>query len=450
MSRHSFLNRLNAGTEGYRDLSIAMEEAEAEAMAVEADIEGAEITEDLTTANRAVEVSDGLEDIAAIAEQTIGENETTESEAALINAAANMAVAGTDDNAEELVPAVESRQRVGVESIRQRAADIWRSIMEFIKKIWAKMESWIYKLFGNAPKLRRRVEAMRKRAEDAATRTMKEKTIKVTGGLRSLTLNGKVVKTGSELLGGLRTAETVGKQVLVEMQARVKTFGDNLASAYEAFDAETPNAFIDAVRSSISSVQPNGWGADTSKRWDANEFQVHRSPELLGNRCVLVRVPNKSSAEKGTPLGQLDAIRRAATLMGSFTNKDVTLPSEASLSTFSLGDIESVCKHIEGFANLIEEYSRGKTFKDLKSAKDKIEKASTKVASEWDRKVNELDNDGNKVVSVENAAIMKSALSCNLTFLNLVKEPGASMVSYLVGVSYAALALCDKSLSQYQ
>lgn len=451
MSRNSFLNRMSAGVESYRGLGIGMEEAEAEAMVAEAEIEGAEITEDLAAANRAVEVSDGLEDIAAIAEQTIGDNDATESEAALINAAANMAVAGTDDNAEELVPAVESRQRVGVESIRQRAADIWRSIVEYIKKIWAKMESWIYKLFGNAPKLRRRVESLRKRAEGASTLTNKEKTMTVSSGLRALTLGGKVIKSGSELAKGLDHAETVSKQVLVDLQGHVKTFGDNLASAYEGFDVDKSGEFVDRMLTATSMKTMAGWGKDDAKRWDVNEFETLRSPELLGNRCVLIRVPNDKEAGKFlSVLGALDSLRRTSYTMGSYTNKDVTLPSEASMAPLSLGEIEAVCKSVSAFANRIEEYSRGKIFKDLKSVKDKIEKSAGKVASEWDRKVNELDGDGKKVISDENSAIMKSALSLNLTFLNLVKEPGASMIGYLVGVSYAAIALCDKSLSLYK
>lgn len=451
MSRNSFLERMSAGVESYRGLNISMEEAEADAMAAEAEIEGAEITEDLATANRAVEVSDGLEDIAAIAEQTIGDNDATESEAALINAAANMAVAGTDDDAEALVPAVESRQRVGVESIRQRAADIWRSIVEFIKKIWAKMESWIYKLFGNAPKLRKRVESMRKRAENAATLSVKDaKTMSVTSGLRSLTLNGKVIKSGSELVNGMKVAETVGKTTLSELQQKVKSFGDQLYSAYDSFDVEKTSLFIGGVLKAAKDIAPSGWGSDEAKRWDANEFATSRSPELLGNRCVLVRVPVKKENDGRSALGSLDVARRTATMMGSYTNKDVTLPNEASVTTFSLGEIEAVCKHIMGFADQIEEYSRGKVFKDLKSTKDKIEKASSKVAADWDRKVNETGEDGEKVIKAEHAAVMKSALSLNLTFLNLVKEPGSSMVSYLVGLSYAALALCDKSLSQYK
>ena len=118
---------------------VPLEDSEEEIAAILAVEElSEEIANDQTDAERSIEVADGLEDVATIAENI---DQPSPTDIALIQTAANMAVAGTDGDATALVPAAESitSGKALAADLRERIGYAHEGIMDAFKGIGEKL-----------------------------------------------------------------------------------------------------------------------------------------------------------------------------------------------------------------------------------------------------------------------------------------------------------------------
>ena len=160
MRRHVNLSLESARFDSTPVLSLEEEQI---MMSDAADL-ASEIGQELNECDRIIEVSDALEDLAVIADEI---EQASPVEIALIEKAGDMAVAGTDIEAEEVVPSLESfrGKRIATEGLRDTAALIWKNIQEFLKAVWEKIEKFFYNIIGTIPTIRRRLEALAKKIE---------------------------------------------------------------------------------------------------------------------------------------------------------------------------------------------------------------------------------------------------------------------------------------------
>ena len=195
-------------TESYSDFRGELSLEEEQVLMDEAATDAAEVDKDLGESERVIEVSDALEDLAVIAD---GIEEATPAEAALIETAGDMAVAGTDVQPEEVVPAMESYigRRIATEGIRETARAIWESIQRWVKSIWEKIEKFFYKLFGVIPGMRKRIAALEKRVDEAVGKKVEEKKVTISSGVASLCIDYKPVKNEGEFLKGVTSLQKV-------------------------------------------------------------------------------------------------------------------------------------------------------------------------------------------------------------------------------------------------
>ena len=118
---------------------VPLKESEEEITAILAVEElSEEIANDQADVERSIEVADGLEDVATIAENI---DQPSPTDIALIQTAANMAVAGTDGDATELVPAAESitSGKALAADLRERIGYAQEGIMDSFKAIGEKL-----------------------------------------------------------------------------------------------------------------------------------------------------------------------------------------------------------------------------------------------------------------------------------------------------------------------
>ena len=118
---------------------VPLEDSEEEIAAILAVEElSEEIANDQADVERSIEVADGLEDVATIAENI---DQPSPTDIALIQTAANMAVAGTDGDATELVPAAESitSGKALAADLRERIGYAQEGIMDSFKAIGEKL-----------------------------------------------------------------------------------------------------------------------------------------------------------------------------------------------------------------------------------------------------------------------------------------------------------------------
>jgi hypothetical protein len=182
----------------YPSTRVLSLEEEAVEVAEMAEI-GNEITEDNNGQERAADTVQGLENLEAVVTNI---EETTPAEAALVDQAVDMATTGTQIDADDIAPSMESYvgKRMAIESIRDSAARIWNSIMEMLKRIWERVETFFYKAFGVLPSIRRRLESLEDAIDAARSKSIENKKVTVTSGVTYLSIDYKPVKKGSELL----------------------------------------------------------------------------------------------------------------------------------------------------------------------------------------------------------------------------------------------------------
>lgn len=121
-----------------------------------------EIANELIENDRVIEVVDGLEDIQGIAKAT-PEGQTVD--IPMLQAAANMAVAGTDADAQAIIPSLESfkDKNIAIEAIGEKIAAARHSIIESIKNVASKFVEVLKNIFGSIQQL----EANLKKREQA-------------------------------------------------------------------------------------------------------------------------------------------------------------------------------------------------------------------------------------------------------------------------------------------
>jgi hypothetical protein len=111
---------------------------------IEHDLDGLE-----SSMERQLEIHNALEDLAEIA-STI--DTPTPREVALFQTAANMAVAGTDNEASDILPAMEAFKPLAIEGFADKVKESIKKIIQYFKDMWNKFSDWIKSFFNNKNK----------------------------------------------------------------------------------------------------------------------------------------------------------------------------------------------------------------------------------------------------------------------------------------------------------
>lgn len=123
-----------------------------------------EINNDFSEENKLADVVDGLSDVAAVADNI---EEASPTEVALMQTAANMAVAGTDDDATVLLPATESIVN-GKEfsiALRKKIDLAMESMGTAHLSIWKKIKNAVAGFFNYLTKLKNKIAEAKKAME---------------------------------------------------------------------------------------------------------------------------------------------------------------------------------------------------------------------------------------------------------------------------------------------
>lgn len=440
-------NFLNIGLESERavlgDANISMEEEQL--MLDEAAQDSAAADADLGEAERIIEVSDALEDLAVIAD---GIEEASPAEVALIETAGNMAVAGTEVEPEEIVPAMESYRgkRIATEGIKETARTLWKSIQEFLKKIWAKITNFFYKIFGTIPALRRRLADLRKVCESKSGKQLEDKKVQVSAGLTHLAVDGKVVSDESAMKKAIETLNEQAGYVFGKYMDEVAAVGEKIADGIQDFDPDKAEEHAtkfktDVVRAAavVGGRMPGSTTKLPASRYPG--FDAKQGPALLGN----VSLVEKSYAEANgnSVLGVLDRVRRSGVELHATAEKAKALPDSVEITTLSMSGAEGLIDTCEKLLDSLEEYQRGKRSKDIQRTQKKIETASAKATSAMEKA---KDSEENKA----SVPYYKALVNFNTSYTRWVQSPAMSMASNCLSVVRAYMQVISKSASAYK
>jgi len=418
---------------------------EEEAIVVdEAQQASTEVSADLAEAERIIDVSDALEDLAVIAD---GIDEATPAEAALIETAGNIAVAGTDVAPEEVIPAMESfiGRKISTEGIRETARNIWENIKKFLKSIWEKIEKFFYKIFGAIPALRRSIADLEKRidvASDEAKHPGKDK-MKISSGVAALSINYVPCKTDAELAKGLLSLSNIGMFVFDRNITDTAKRGEIIADAIKDFDPAKATEGIADLRKKLDATDsgsfPKEGGQDKSR---FPGFTTETSAHLLGN-VVLASITYDDKAD-ASDLAALDRFRRTRVELMTSAEKPKDV-SDFEMLPLSLAGMSKLLTDATKLLDTLEEFKRGSKLKEIQKTRKSIEAASDKA-----EKAMASAKDSEDASTKAAVPYYKALLNFNAAYARWAQTPAMPVLNHSLTSVRAVLNVCSKSLSTYK
>jgi hypothetical protein len=422
---------------------------------------------------RMEQISDSLEDLAVIAD---GIEEASPEEVALIRTVSDMAVAGTDVESEEIVPetvvplqlevsgaagnvVTEGRfigRRISTEGIRETARTIWEAIKKFLKDIWAKIEKFFYKIFGTIPMLRRKVEALKKRADELSSSGKKpgKEKITISSGVKALSIGFTPITSAATLSTEIDNLNKGAKWVYTTYASKLAKLGEEMATVVGDFDP---------MKASDSATKMAGLLNDTALEEGfinksskiVNGYSTNDSAEVLGSQVFEYRSKNHNEQDKAD---QTAAGSRALVYASNFeirmkdSKETGTVKDSFEIKPFESADIEEMCSKMLKLLDSLEEFKRGPGFKKITSAKEKLQKAADKAETSFakikDR--SKAEKDDTEGQAEENALpIYRALINTNTSFAKWTSSPTMSYFKHCITEINAIVAVSSRSLSTY-
>ena len=418
---------------------------EAEVMNQEAIDLANEINEDNKEVAAMIDKADSLEDMVVVADSI--EGEPTEGEVNMAQIVGDMAAAGDDevtgDDVVQVAAESGAPRSIAVEGLKETIANIWEGIKKWLKEIWKKLEQYFYKVFGNVPRLRKEVEAMRKRADqvDEEGKVIKNEnnTFELTAGLDSLKAGQNVTAKWSDTKAAFDTSK---KAVEIFSKAgALSGVGKDLKEAVDKYDASNVDSINEVVKALYNGKTLKLSVIDGTPTTD-KDFDVTKIANLLGGRDLVESV--RKVKDNVSDVELLDKVRSFKVRFETSGNNKSVKKDSVKYTTMKTDEVLAACDACDGMLDALEEFHRGKAKKEMLKYASEIEKACDKVSKES----GSIDNEN---------ATTKAQLVSNARAVYRLATVYASLSSTLVNQLYAhslanvrtVLMVCSRSLSAH-
>ena len=426
----------------------------------------AEVNVAIAECFRMEQISDSLEDLAVIAD---GIEEASPEEVALIRTVSDMAVAGTDVQSEEIVPetvvplqlevsgaagnvVTEGRfigRRISTEGIRETAKSIWEAIKKFLKDIWAKIETFFYKIFGTIPMLRRKVEALKKRADDLGSsgKTPGKEKITISSGVAALSKDYTPVATAAGLSGCIDDLAAAAKGIYGGYADRLVSLGDDMADIIGDFEPAAKQTSIDKMTALLlknTLAKSPLFSGSIGSRFPGYGGKV--SGQLLGNIVIAYKVKEIGATDtadnSANRITNLITIANFEIKVENAREKTGTVKDDFTMTPFHASDIEDMCSKMLKLLDQLEDFKRGSALKKILTAKEKMKKAADKAESSMGK----MKDDATDKAAVPT---YRALINTNTSFAKWASSPMMQFYRHCITEINAIVAVSSRSLSTY-
>jgi hypothetical protein len=361
--------------------------------------------------------------------------------------------------ADAMVPSMES---FGGSSSRARATasmegaivealkSFWNAIVAKMKKLYAYVKNWIMKVFGAAPKLKARAEAIAKKTQNI-TGAAEEKTMDLSL-MHQLHINGKA-PAPSDML---KTLKEVGEGAEASLGSKTSgqynTLADDFDTLLNAVDGAdyskrtetTVQAFHQAktskvVATSIATAKamvPKGSTASTDTRW-GSDVEAHLGPETFGGKAVVVQISTLAPANGDFTLARF--ARGTSTRIVDHAAKPKDIDNSGSFKTLSSSEIRTACDEVADICDSVITYK--KSWEAREKQFDKIDKAAKKAIANAEKDKDEVGLKPRIVKDIALGASTMDRIGVNFE---------TQLVNYCLACARSVLTWCERSLSQYK
>lgn len=380
---------------------------------------------------RLLDLGGALEDLAVIGDSI---EKATPLELDLIDACAQMAVAGTDMPPEVLLrgPELAVGQAIATEGWKETANNVWKSIKAFVKKIWGHIEQF-FKVHVVLPTMYSRLQL--------SLRQLKNRTGQLKYGAKpevdldvglNYFFNGQ--KMASDTGTFSQELTKFGKAVdlvYVQNAKRVADLGNVLAQIIEDWDGkdyQTTDRTLEKMRQELSKQRPLNFSVPMPITTTQGDFKQFSSHEVLGG--VYFQYLLFEDKPSVTPLVALDHFRRSGLTM---LNGDESEEETLHFKHGPAAQYEKIIKDISDYIQVIARFNKsGGAFSELKRAADNLERAS-------EHAIRQEQNGGDK--SDVMIAYFRSMLNFNPAYARWVQQPAVMFYTKVIGLTRAILML---------
>lgn len=328
---------------------------------------------------------------------------------------------------------------VSMESVGDALKSLWETIVEKFQEMVKKIVDFYNKTLAAAPRIKRRADALRKKAR-ATTGTAKENKIKV-GLYGALNIKGNV-PTAGQLATGLKAAavEIHDNTKKKDLQAAAKEMFSKLETDAAANEVAIASGAAGGL--GLGGVAKNGdsWsfnGGTAVSRKVGNQTAV-RAVRLIdslpGNKVIFTG--STSGVTRNNPIDALGDFASGlytdvASIKSNSDAKDLEWP------VLSPSEVENLCEVvIQSMDAIIAQ----KTQANKKVNSVKVLKA------EGNRAIAKIKGDN----SAETQAIARRVMTRMIELARTDNKAFADVVSYNYRTSKAVLGYCSRSLNQYK
>lgn len=437
----------------YREADVLSLEEEQIVMSEAVDLSN-EITQELNESERNIEISDALEDLAVIADQI---EQASPVEIALIETVGDVAVAGTDIEAERVVPSMESYRggRIATEGLYKTATTVWENIQKYIATVWEKINKFFYNIFGVIPRIRKSLDEILEKAKEADLNKSPAGTVielSTPSIAKHLTINGKLPTKDNDVTHQLARMVNFAEYIYGANLISLSKLGNGIAAQMEKvdmtgtllkFSSSIEEAGKEVVRLSVEYFRDHGFPkGESSTKSESGGFTIHTMVPMLGGARLVAKNFNQASGDAGTLANQLERIRHSGVI---FDNSSVSAPPKGSyqLPILSKKAIQEMVKEINKLLDTLEEYKRGAASKQVEATRKKLESASSRGLSA--AKNVDDSNGGDDVM-----ATMKGVLNFNVAYARWASNPAVDFSKYAINTINGVIAYMNKSIQAYQ
>lgn len=409
----------------------------------------AEIDQTHEAVAEAQESTDQLEEVAAALESMIEAGRGLSADAARF-AHQSVSFATRKFGIATPMPAMESfstgasgqfgQTKASLEGIKETIQKIWTWIKSQLAKLRAHMKDFWLKTFDGAARLKKRAEAMMKKAEGVSG-AAKETQVTVSADLvGKLHVGGKLGDIAAELAG----FKTVTDALLGKVTEEMVKGAEECSTAIKGISFDSTEKLNDGIskylvgRAKVSNAGKQVANKDASGEkahaWVKGEgMTASRTEELIGGSAVYF------FAAGGDATG-IDGLKADAKTSGKVLAVAEKAPEtkETKVTTLSGGAVSKICEEVMGIAASVEAFRRN--FDAQEKAKDSFVSAGKHVESEA-AKAEKLDADGQKLASAFVRAINSVP--------GMIDQPAQKLAQYTVSTLNSVLNFAQLHLNQY-
>ena len=281
-----------------------------------------ELSAEFAENGRVEEVADNLTDLASVVGQI---EEPTATDVALIQTTANMAVAGTEVDAQDVLPAVENftDMKIVAEGIGEKASAALASLRESGLAMTTKISEYLKKTFTSLKYYERKLIESKAKIAELKASGKKELAVSMRAN-RFFNSGDTPVKDGADLLKRLNESVSFHDKFSTLFIEAEKSFAGafmNLAKNVTNNEARGEShsklmaAFFDNYLVKLTKTQ----GMTRTPESKAG-FDTYINTNLLGNDSVAVRIPSNYK-----DLAKLDETELRQVISGSYVGIGTTL-----------------------------------------------------------------------------------------------------------------------------